>query len=205
MSTIFKKLKFYLESKNHVCSSINPSEFKWCGLYPCSSIHYTKSCHYAQKALRNLEIDLRKKNHTCVKRCENTYPMTLFWCQKFPCVEQTGNIRKLNFLPPDREETPQIIWDVKKFLASLGHNYCCHVIHDNKLEWCQQEKCKVKPEKINIDWEQINKACKYVEERAKKLEENGHTCISMLESCPPQLQWCQEEPCKYHNDKKKIK
>ena len=206
MSNTFKKLTNFLEFNNHICSHINSSRFQWCMSYPCSAMSYDKICHDAQKTLRELEINLRKKDHTCVKRCENTYPMSLNWCQKNQCIEQMGMFKIANIFIPEREETPQILWKVKDFLANLGHIHCCHISNDNKLVWCQEDICRVEPKKIIVDIEKIDemkKRCIEVEKFAEDLKKKGHTCIFILQSYPPQIQWCGQDKCENNSNKKR--
>ena len=43
----------------------------------------------------------------------------------------------------------------------------------------------------NLQWEETKKAYEQYED----LKSQGHTCLGMLESFPPQLMWCRQTVC----------
>lgn len=53
--------------------------------------------------------------------------------------------------------------------------------------------------KHNKDINDLEKRNKDAKEFGKKLENQGHTCVSYLESFPVQIQWCNQKVCTANN------
>ena len=88
-------------------------------------------------------------------------------------------------------DIPQIIEDLVKYLDEKGHGECTMmVISDRQLRWCKQDSC---PE--SGSWDMIEKKTKEIRDLAAKLRSEGHTCVSMGQRMPPDISWCESEPC----------
>jgi len=87
---------------------------------------------------------------------------------------------------------------VKK-LTGEGHT-CISIMesYPSKTSWCEQTPCiNSKKDPMYDDMEE-----RQAEEDAlvKKLESEGHTCISILQSYPTQMNWREQTPCKNLKD-----
>lgn len=86
-------------------------------------------------------------------------------------------------------ETPKIMLELVEFLKEKGH--ICAYIRNNKLSWCQEDKCQEIVWKEHIKQVQIENG-----ELIGQLKAQGHKCIKILECIPPQISWCHQNPCK---------
>lgn len=69
------------------------------------------------------------------------------------------------------------------------HGFVVHTVNPTKKtvaafekEWAEQR-----------DWREAETCA--VNAKAAELEANGHTCVCILETDPPQLEWCEQETC----------
>jgi hypothetical protein len=175
MNQTFLKIKNFLEENNHTCFTMNhlSQNMEWCMSYPCINSEHSEISEKAQDIMRKLEIDLRKKEHFCLVRNENNYPMSLEWCQKTECSGDNKHI--MPFMDPEHESIPQIIFKFKNMLKNMGHGKCCRIDYrEGKIYWCQNEICRFDN----------------VEKFEKELKNNGHKCVQIHDSYPPQISWC---------------
>ena len=95
--------------------------------------------------------------------------------------------------PIKMENPPAIMTQICELMKAKGHS--CMTISgmtEHKFEWCQKEIC---PEtQILNDMRRRNDE---QEALIFKLKNGGHVCISIKESYPIQVGWCQETPCKH--------
>ena len=54
---------------------------------------------------------------------------------------------------------------------------------------------KIYPPPTSQDMMNMRIRQKEQEEFYQKLVENGHQCITILDTCPMNINWCQNEPC----------
>ena len=85
-------------------------------------------------------------------------------------------------------EPPKIMHELVAFLKEKGHTCAC--IENNKLSWCEQDKCR------DLEWqEEISQAEEKNNQLMAKLRSEGHQCMEILEGIPPQIRWCHRRPC----------
>jgi len=195
--SIHRKLQNFLISKNHYCGKVLPcNNFLWCASYSCLNAKYCDEAYETQKNLVNFEKKLRK-THSCVTKNENTFPMSLSWCQKNACIN------KYEIFSFQYKQTPFILFQVKQFLEKYGHN-CVEIpsqwsTDKRKFVWCQKENCTQKgfqyPSPSLIDNEKLKKINDESMKFAEKLINDGHTCVRYLETYPVQIRWCGNTVC----------
>lgn len=88
------------------------------------------------------------------------------------------------------KEIPLITKQMIEFLKSKGHICAMYNMQNKTLEWCNQDKCRESEVYLSMETRQ-----KQQEELVKKLEKKGHKCISIMESYPMQVSWCNKTPC----------
>jgi hypothetical protein len=199
--SIYKKLQNFLISKNHICShfDIQKNKFIWCQEYPCMTINFCDDAIYAQQSMIYLEKKL-KNTHLCVKRCENTYPMSLDWCHNNKCIHK--------FCQKYDNKLPHILFEMKDFLNNNDHP-CAYIPMlldkntDKKFHWCEKEICDYNKNEIVNNYV-IDKLCE-----SKNLEihnnnnvklmdfliKRGHTCINITKNNPVEFSWCKSTIC----------
>lgn len=85
-------------------------------------------------------------------------------------------------------QTPKIVTEVSSMIQEKGHT--CVRIVGSKLDWCMKDECEEKKAR-----EHMRKLDNEEMAFEQKLRDEGHKCISHMESYPVQIDWCHETPC----------
>lgn len=201
ISNIMEKLYNLILSKNHTCAKIDTIDEEpvllWCQQYPCENLLCNKERIKQQKELEEFELEL-EKTHSCVKRDEDTYPMKLTWCQQTECIEQQN--KKLSpTLPPKPQRHPQLM-DKMYGMLQDEHHSCMRIKPtetSHTFDWCQYGKCNIAPKQVFTEkqYEDMQKRNDSAEIFANNLKNNGHTCVSYMETYPVRIRWCNQTQC----------